>query len=64
MNEKATQLHTEAARAAKLSSEAVEAMKAGNFNLSRTLIKDAVEAGRICQSLIKEKENQSSKEFF
>jgi hypothetical protein len=57
MNDRANQIRENAARAAKLSSDAVEAMKSGNFNLSRTLLKDAVEAGRKCQTLIKENEN-------
>ncbi|NJK47458.1 hypothetical protein HC931_04015 [Candidatus Gracilibacteria bacterium] len=58
MNERTNQILKNAARATKLSSDAVEAMKIGNFNLSRTLLKDAVEAGRKCQTLIKENENQ------
>jgi phage shock protein A len=57
MNERTTQIQQSAARAAKLSSDAVSAMRAGDFNLSRTLLKDAVEAGRKCQGLIKENEN-------
>jgi hypothetical protein len=57
MNDRANQIRENAARAAKLSSDAVEAMKSGNFNLSRILLKDAVEAGRKCQTLIKENEN-------
>ena len=54
MNEKATQIQESAARATKLSSDAVSAMRAGDFHLSRVLLKDAVEAGRKCQGLIKE----------
>ena len=57
MNERAIQIQEIAARAAKLSSNAVSAMRAGDFNLSRTLLKDAVEAGRKCQILINENEN-------
>ena len=57
MDEKATQIQQSAARAAKLLSNAVSAMKAGDFHLSRTLLKDAVEAGRKCQGLIKENNN-------
>ena len=57
MNEKATQIKQSAARATKLSSEAVSAMRAGDFHLSRTLLKEAVEAGRKCQGLIKENNN-------
>lgn len=59
IEEKATQIKQSAARAAKLSSDAVSAMKAGDFHLSRTLLKDAVETGRKCQVLIKEKKNLS-----
>lgn len=57
MDEKATKIKQSAARATKLSSEAVSAMRAGDFHLSRTLLKDAVEAGRKCQLLIKENNN-------
>ena len=57
MNEKVTQIKESAARATKLSSDAVTAMRAGDFYLSRTLLKDAVEAGRKCQGLIKENSN-------
>lgn len=37
-----------------LSQQAVEAHKAGNFQLSRTLMKDAVIAGKKCQVLLHE----------
>ncbi len=57
MDEKPTQIKESAARATKLSSDAVSAMRAGDFHLSRTLLKDAVEAGRKCQVLIKESNN-------
>ncbi|KJH69597.1 hypothetical protein [Aliterella atlantica] len=57
MDEKPTLIKENAARAAKLSSDAVSAMKAGDFHLSRALLKDAVEAGRKCQVLIKDNQN-------
>ena len=53
------QLRTEAKRATTLSRKAVEAMKAGNFEVSQTLIKDAAIAGRKCQILLHE--NQSTR---
>lgn len=48
------QLKTESKKAKTLSSQAVEAMKAGDFNLGRSLMKDAAMAGKKCQVLLHE----------
>lgn len=48
------QLKTASKQAKTLSRQAVEAMKAGDFQLSRALIKDAAMAGKKCQVLLHE----------
>jgi hypothetical protein len=49
-----TELKTEAKRASNLSREAIEALKAGDFNLGRNLMKEASIAGKKCQVLLHE----------
>jgi hypothetical protein len=48
------ELKTEANRASTLSRQAIEAMKGGDFNLGRSLMKDAAMAGKKCQVLLHE----------
>ena len=48
------QLKTESKRAKILSRQAVDAMKTGNFNLGRGLMKEAAMAGKKCQVLLHE----------
>lgn len=43
-------------QASTLSRQAVEALKAGDFNLGRSLMKDAAMSGRKCQVLLYELE--------
>ncbi len=48
------QIRIESSQAAKLSKEANQAFKANNFAAGKALMKQAVEAGKRCQSLIQQ----------
>lgn len=48
-------------QASQKSKEAVFALKAGNFELGRNLIKEAVKAGKNCQDLIAQNQKQLQK---
>lgn len=52
MNDIKVEIEKEASKAAKLSQEAVEALAARNFIVSKALMKQAIDAGRTCQNLI------------
>ncbi len=54
-----SQIRVESSQAAKLSKEANHAFKASNFAQGKALMKQAVEAGQRCQSLIQQY-NQSN----
>lgn len=54
-----SQIKVESSQAAKLSKEANHAFKAKNFAQGKALMKQAVEAGQRCQSLIQQY-NQSN----
>ncbi len=58
MNDLKVQIEIEASRAAQLSKEAVGAFAVRNLAQGRALMKQAVDAGRNCQSLI-QKYNQT-----
>lgn len=54
MNDLKVQIEIESSRAAQLSKEAMRAFAVRNLNQGKALMKQAVDAGRNCQSLIKE----------
>ena len=56
-----TELKTEAEKASTLSRQAVEALKTGDFNLGRSLMKDAAMAGKKCQVLLHEIQKAKAK---
>ncbi|MEM8777575.1 MAG: hypothetical protein AAGF26_01625 [Cyanobacteria bacterium P01_G01_bin.49] len=53
------QLKASARQATTLSRQALEAMQAGDFQLSRTLIKEAAIAGKKCQVFLHENQSQT-----
>ncbi len=59
-NDVKAEIRTLSSQAARVSKNAVSALKAGNFEQGKTLIKQAVDAASNCQKLIQKSQLPSS----